>query len=142
MILTMEDRIEIQNLLANYCFTLDDRDWDAFSKLFHPNAFIDFTACGGPKANVNELVDFLKTVGTHVHAWQHTISTNALNIFENFVNSRTAAQVMMVSKLPEGTDHVAFYGLWYRDKIIKESGQWLIKERIQQYAWSYNVLQQ
>jgi hypothetical protein len=58
------------------------------------------------------------------------------------VESRAAAQVMMITKSHDDTEHVAFYGLWYRDKLVKESGRWLIKERIQQYAWNFNVPEQ
>ena len=57
----------------------------------------------------------------------------------NHVAARTAAQVMMVNPSTDGGNQVNFYGLWYRDILVKESGRWLIKERVQQYAWSHNV---
>jgi SnoaL-like domain len=139
VILTIEDRIEIQNLLANYCFSLDDLDWESFSTLFHPNAILDFTAIGGPKGNPRELIEFLKVFATHVSSWQHTTSTNTLKSLDNYIKSRTAAQVMTITKSLENTDHVAFYGLWYKDKIIKEQNGWLINERVLQSSWSHNV---
>lgn len=142
MIFTTEDRIEIQDLLTSYCFSLDDLDWDGFVRVFHSEATLDFTAIGGPKGNPEELMTFLKVFSMNVSSWQHTTSTNMLKSAEGYIKSRTAAQIMTITKSPEDTDHVAFFGLWYRDKIIKEKHGWIIKERILQASWAHNVLAQ
>jgi hypothetical protein len=139
VILTIEDRIAIQDLLANYCFNLDDLDWEGFSGLFHTNAILDFTGIGGPKGSREELVEFFKVYATHVSSWQHTISTNVLNSADGYVTSRTAAQVMTITKSSDDNDNVAFFGFWYKDQIIKEQSGWLIKERVLQSSWSHNV---
>jgi hypothetical protein len=139
MIITVEDRIEISDLLANYCFSLDDRDWELFLSLFHSEAVLDFTALGGPRENIGEFIEFLKPFLEQLHSSQHTISTNTLKLDGEYVESRTAAQVMMITKPHDDVEHVAFYGFWYRDKLTKESGRWLIKERVQQYSWNYNI---
>lgn len=139
MVLTIEDRIEIQDLLANYCFSLDDLDWQSFSELFHSNAILDFTAIGGPKGSPQELIEFLKVFSKNVSSWQHTTSTNVLKSVDGHIKSRTAAQVMTITKSPDNTDNVAFFGLWYKDQIVKEHNDWLIKERILQASWSHNV---
>jgi len=140
MELTIEDRIEIKDLLANYCFSLDDRDWEKFSSLFHAKATLDFSAIGGPKSNLIDTIEFLKMFGGNVPSWQHTISTNTLECSDNHIKSRTAAQVMTITKLPDGDDNVAFFGLWYRDIFVKEPNGWLIKERILQSSWAHNTL--
>tara|TARA_B100001540_G_scaffold296839_1_gene298885 strand:- start:5210 stop:5632 length:423 start_codon:yes stop_codon:yes gene_type:complete len=136
--ITVEDRVEINDLLASYCFSLDDKDWGRFSGLFHEDAVLDFTAFGGPRAGTDDLIAFLKPILDGLHCSQHTISTSMLRVVGEQVEARTAAQVMMVSK-PDGAEHVAFYGLWYRDRLVKASGRWLIKERVQQQAWTFNV---
>ncbi|MFS1522797.1 nuclear transport factor 2 family protein [Microbulbifer sp. 2304DJ12-6] len=78
MALTIDDRIEIQDLLAGYCLGLDDLDWESFSNLFHHNATLDYTAIGGPKGNPQELIELLNVFSTNVSSWQHTTSTNIL----------------------------------------------------------------
>ena len=138
MKITLEDRVEIQDLLTSYCFSLDDKDWDLFSKLFHKEAILDFTALGGPKAKTEKLIEFLKPILNNLHSTQHTISTNLLKCADEYVESRTAAQVMMISK-SEDVENVSFYGLWYRDILVKESDRWLIKERVQEHSWSFNT---
>lgn len=139
MILNMEDRIEIQDLLANYCFYIDDHNWEGFCSLFHPDAVLDFVGIGGPKGSRKELVDFFKGYATHVSSWQHTISTNVLNIKGGCVKSRTTAQVMTLTKSEGNDDNVAFFGFWYKDTIVKERSGWCIKERVVQPSWSHNL---
>lgn len=139
MTLTIEDRIEIQDLLARYCFHIDELNWEGFSDVFHPHASLDFTAIGGIKGSRQELVDFLKAFSKTVSSWQHTTSTNRLKCETDYVESKTAAQVMTVTAASDNTDNVAFFGLWYNDKIVKEQGAWLIKERVLQPAWTHNV---
>lgn len=42
----LEDRVQIQALRARYCYSADDRDWDAFVDLFSPTATLDFGPIG------------------------------------------------------------------------------------------------
>lgn len=137
--LTIDDRIAIQDLLASYCFTLDDRDWTAFSALFHPDAEIDFSAFGGPTGSVETLTQFLKPIAEQVPRWQHTTSTMQLVQHGEAVHARTAAQVMMVTARPDGAEHVSFNGLWYRDELVRHEGRWVFFRRRQQFAWVHNT---
>jgi 3-phenylpropionate/cinnamic acid dioxygenase small subunit len=129
------DRAEIHDLLASYCHLLDDRDWAAFADLFTADAVLDFTAFGGPRCGVAELVDFLRGVAAQVPAWQHTISTIRLRADGELIRSRCAAQVMMISRNDDGCDRVMFNGLWYRDTLKRTPGGWRFAERVQQRSW-------
>ena len=46
----ISDRLEIQDILTQYCYAVDDRDWDKYRQLFTPDAVIDDTATGGIKS--------------------------------------------------------------------------------------------
>lgn len=141
MQLVQEDRFAIQDVLAKYCFLLDDRDWVAFAELFHPDATVDFSAFGGPTGDVPTLVTFLQQVAVQVPAWQHTTSTQLLEACDDGVRARTAAQVMMINRLSDGSDQVTFIGLWYRDLLVMTEQGWRIRERVQQFAWTHNMPQ-
>ena len=137
--IAIEDRIEVQDLLVRYCHVLDDRDWPAFEDLFTADAVLDFTAFGGPRCGVRELVDFLRSVAAQVPSWQHTISTSLLTAGDGCIKSRCAAQVMMISRNDDGSDHVIFNGLWYRDTVVHTARGWRIAERIQQRSWVHDT---
>ena len=83
MILTIEDRFEINDLLANYCFSLDDLILgQAYQLYFTIIRRIDFMALvSGPKGNPQEFIQFLKGFSENVVSWQHiAISTNTLEV--------------------------------------------------------------
>lgn len=135
--LAIDDRIAIQDLLVRYCFALDDRDWSAFSALFHPDAELDFSAFGGPVGSVETLLQFLKPIAAQLPRWQHTISTSLLEPQGEQVRARTAAQVMMVAESETGTEQVSFNGLWYHDELVRYRGRWVFWRRRQQFAWRH-----
>jgi uncharacterized protein (TIGR02246 family) len=134
---SLDDRAAINDLLVRYCHTVDDKDWTAFASLFTPDAILDFTAFGGPRCGVPDIVEFLRGVAQQVHGWQHTISTVLLTGDGDAVHSRAAAQVMTVSPGDDSLDRVAFTGLWYRDRLVRTGTGWKISERIQQRSWMH-----
>lgn len=139
MELTVNDRFAISDVLSNYCFHLDDHDWEALRRLFDVSAVIDFTALGGPKGNPDEFIVFLQGFAQGVRSWQHTISSNVLEPDPSGVLSRTAAQVMIVTDTEDGSENVAFSGIWYRDLLVREGETWVIKERVLVPSWSHNA---
>lgn len=137
--IAIDDRIEIQDLLVRYCHALDDRDWAAFEQLFTADAIIDFSAFGGPRCGAPALAEFLRGVAAQVPGWQHTISTLLLSGSGDRIQSRCAAQVMMVTKNDDGSDRVNFNGLWYRDRLVRTPRGWRIAERVQQRSWVHDT---
>lgn len=58
---TMEDREAIKALRAEYCYRIDDRNWDGFTELFTTDAQLDF----GPIGTYNgheEIRDFAENI--------------------------------------------------------------------------------
>lgn len=139
--LDIADRLQIQDLLTQYCHTVDDKDWSRFVGLFTADAVLDFTAFGGPRSNAPGIAEFLSQLVASVPRWQHAISTMLLSCDgdRDTVTGRTAAQVMMITQNDHGADHVAFFGLWYRDVVVRTPSGWKIRERVQEYAWTHNV---
>ena len=39
----ISDRLELQQLLVDYCHAIDDFDWDALDRVFTPDAIIDYS---------------------------------------------------------------------------------------------------
>ncbi|MER8480339.1 nuclear transport factor 2 family protein [Mesorhizobium sp. M1163] len=56
----VSDRLEIEQLLARYCYAVDDRDWEAYRKTFTPDAVLDDTVTGGIRSGVGEHVTYMK----------------------------------------------------------------------------------
>jgi len=129
------DRQEIHDLLVRYCHGIDRHEWARVEAVFTPDATLDYTAFGGPRGSVGEVVPFLRTAVTNLSGCQHTISTSLVDIDGNTATARTAAQVMMMLM----KDTPTLFGLWYRDQLIKTSQGWRIRERVQEFGWIHNA---
>lgn len=136
------DRFDIQELLTRYCYAIDDRDWQAFAQLFTADAELDFTAFGGPRADVPGLVAFMSQMLAAAAGCQHTISTSLLK-FEGAddVRARTAGLVPIAFAGADGTVQVSFSGLWYHDHIVRTPAGWRFRERVQVRSWTHNMPQ-
>jgi hypothetical protein len=137
----ISDRFEVQDLLARYCYAIDDRDWGAFARLFTADAILDFTAFGGPRADVPGLVAFMTQMLAASAGCQHTISTSLLAFDGDSVRARTAGLVPIGFAGADGVTQVSFSGLWYHDLIVRTAAGWRFKERVQVRSWTHNMPQ-
>jgi hypothetical protein len=135
----LKDRIEINELLARYCQRIDARDWPGVSALFTSTAALDYSAFGGPKGSVDEVLAFLSAAVASMRTTQHTVSTGCIDLNGDTATARTAAQVMLVSAAEDGSDHVLFTGLWYRDTLVRSAVGWQIAQRTQERSWMHNL---
>jgi len=133
------DRFEIQDLLARYCFAVDDRDWNAYRALFTPDAVIDDTVTGGVRSGVEEHVTYLKRALSKIPLSQHSISTQLLDIRKDEATARVTCLCPLVVDLGDGKTQVFFMGVWYRNKLVRASSGWRLSELREEGVWSHNV---
>jgi len=133
------DRLEIEEVLTRYCYAVDDRDWDAYRKVFTPDAVIDDTVTGGVRSGVEEHVAYLRKALAKIVISQHAISTTLISIQGDEAQVRTHCSCPMVVDLGAGKRQVFFQGLWYRDRLVRTPEGWQIKELIEEGYWNHNV---
>jgi len=135
----ISDRLEIQELLVRYSHSVDTRDWDAYEDVFTPDAFIDYTCFGGPSGNVKEIRAFLEMAMPNFSSFQHMISNTVLELDGDTARSRTICHNPMVMDKGDGTTHVFYCGLWYRDVLVRTPEGWKIKERVEEKSYVFNM---
>lgn len=135
----ISDRLEIQEVLALYCQTIDRGDWDRFRALFTPDASLDFTAFGGPAGDVEVLISFMQAALASARASHHMVSTVVIDLDGDTANVRSAAHVPITLALPDDGEHTFFSGLWYNDLFVRTSAGWRIQSRQQERAWTFNM---
>lgn len=133
------DRLEIEDVLIRYCYAVDDRDWDAYRKVFTPNAVIDDTVTGGVKSGVDEHVTYLTKALSKILISQHAISTTLIDLKGDEARVRTHCSCPMVVDLGEGKRQVFFQGLWYRNRLVRTHDGWKIKELLEEGYWIHNA---
>ncbi len=135
----ISDRIEINNLLIDYCSAIDSHDWNALDGIFLPEAFIDYTALGGIKGDFAAIKEYLSRVLPFFPSTQHLIANSRLWIDGDTARGRTMCHNPMEMPLKAGGSQVAFYGLWYVDELVRTANGWRISKRVEEPGYIYNV---
>lgn len=124
--LTVSDRLEIEELVARYCWAIDTRDGEALADTFTADGAFD----GGRRFEGREqLVSFGR--GDHVPpnrpetAAQHWV-TNM--VFSGNTNAATTRSYFVRHSIVDGAPVLARVG-FYVDELLKIDGRWLFKNR-------------
>ena len=135
----ISDRIEIQDLLTQYCYAVDDRAWDTYRQLFTPDAVIDDTVTGGIRSGVEQHIAYMTKALSKVLISQHAISTILVHLNDNEAAVRAHCSCPMVVDLGESKTHVFFQGLWYRNTLVRTREGWKIARLVEEGYWTYNM---
>jgi ketosteroid isomerase-like protein len=130
----ISDRLEIQDLLASYSHAIDSMDWDTLDQVFTEDAWIDYTAMGGPKGNLQETKKFLAEIMPSFPGFQHMVATSKVAIDGDTATVRTICHNPMTVSTPGG-NRTVFCGLWYNDRFVRTSAGWRIQERVEERCY-------
>ena len=92
----LSDRMEIQDLMVDYCYAIDTRDWDALDSIFTADAVIDYSEMVGFRGSVAETKAFLASSMAAVQAAQHIISTSKITVTGDTATGKTVCNNPMV----------------------------------------------
>ena len=134
-IVEISDRMELEKLVTDYATSIDTKNFQELNNLFTKDAYIDYTALGGIKGNLQEIIKYLDTALDHFPNFQHMISNISLNLNGNSATGK----VMCFNPMQTEGNQVFFLGLWYQDKYKKIDDRWFISSRIEKRSWSHNV---
>jgi ketosteroid isomerase-like protein len=134
----ISDRLEIQDLLARYCDAVDRQDWDAFERIFTPDAVIDYSAMGGSSGGVAVTKKFLADTMPMFASFQHLVGSTVLDLEGDTARARTICHNPMVWR--DGDDPAMFVcGLWYRDELVRTAAGWRIRLRVEERSYMKNL---
>ena len=132
----ISDRMEINQLLVNYCQAIDDFDWNALDDVFTPDAIIDYSEATPFRGNRAQVKAFLAAAMANTAHCQHVISTSQIRIDGDRAYGRTVCTNPMVTK---DTGQFMLVGLWYRDEFLRTLDGWRIVHRYEESSWRFNV---
>lgn len=123
----VEEKEAIREVLAEYCFRLDDGRFDEMAALFTENGTWD-TAFGPAtgRAAIAELARSLRERGGDRRPRAIHLVTN-IAITLDGASARVRSNWTVVQNSPEGPKIGS--GGAYRDELVKERGQWLFRYR-------------
>ena len=131
--LTLQDRAEIDDLLARYGFALDLREWDDLRSVFAADAEIDYSMSTQQHAGIDEIVEFFRRTASRVAATQHLMHTSLVwptgpDTAEGrtHVTAHHTAYGVAAPVPPESTFTVTGT---YTDRYVRTADGWRIRYR-------------
>ena len=79
-IIEISDRMELEKLVTDYATAVDTKNFQEFNNLFTQDAHIDYTAAGGIKGSLQEIIKYLETALDDFPNFQHLISNISLTL--------------------------------------------------------------
>ena len=143
--LTMQeisDRFELQDLAFRYAQLIDAKDFDRLrDDVFTEDAFIDYSAMGGSKGNLEDTIAFLHKAMKIFPNTQH-LNANVQIQLDAEDPDRATGRVMCFNPqelgLRDGGTHVFFCGLWYVDEYRRTEQGWRICRRVEEKSYLFN----
>ncbi len=145
----ISDRLEIQDLVWRYSEIIDTKTFDALrDDVFTADAFIDYSAFGGSKGDLESTITFLKKAMKIFPAYQHLNANIQIKLGEGGGDGEPTAtatgRVMCFNpqelKPREGEDegHLFICGLWYVDEYVRTEVGWRMKTRLEEKSYVFN----
>lgn len=132
----VEDRWALQDLIADYAFKVDDRDWDAIAELYAADSVFDSAA--GRHEGRDDVVAYYRQRTEQFGVTYHIPHSHTVE-FES--DDEATGVVGAHAELSIGGEGFVI-ALRYHDRYLREDGRWRFRERAvrQLYAVPMNDL--
>ena len=134
----ISDRIEIQDLITNYCSVVDKKNWKGYREIFLEDASVDYSGSGGLSGSVDEVIDYLdaslgfqKELG-FAPTTQHLVGNFELTLSKDSAKVRCMLYNPIMLGQGEGAS-AAIFGVWYTFEVVRKKS-WKIKSLSQEPA--------
>lgn len=135
----MSDRFEIQDLLVDYCYAVDDKNFDALDQYFTEDAVIDYSEMVGVRGSLPEIKAFLRDSLGAIPMVQHAVMTSQYKIEGDQAETRTVCHNPMVVPGDDGKPQAIFFGLWYIHQFRRTSAGWRISSLYEKKCYNHNL---
>jgi hypothetical protein len=131
----VNDRIEIQHLMACYARGIDRRQLDLVKKCFHDDAVVNYGYFIGDTAG---LMEWLKTPLMNTSNSAHLLGNSYMEFDGDVAAVETYAQPSLFLAEPAG-DKRQDITVWmrYLDRFERREGRWAIAERVCVFDWGH-----
>jgi uncharacterized protein (TIGR02246 family) len=121
----LEDRQELQDLVARYCIAMDDQDFTALAGLYTADAV--YVGPRGRHEGREQVVGYLRETASGVRRSIHTVHQQLVEFGAE--DEATGIVTGHVEMSRHGADETLFGGMRYRDRYLRDAGQWRFLER-------------
>lgn len=73
-----------------------------------------------------------------VPAYQHFVTNVEIDIDGDTATTRQLQLIPISLKSPGGGRQMAFSGIWFEDRLVRDGGDWKIAKPVERLAWRHN----
>jgi 3-phenylpropionate/cinnamic acid dioxygenase small subunit len=131
----LNDKIEIQELLARYARGVDSKDWELWKSVFTPDATLDYSSAGAAVGPRDEVAAWLERGLAVVPMTQHYIT----NIEIDLDGDRAKVRAMFYNpmQLP-GMADLSYCGGYYHHDVVRTPEGWRSERLVEENQWFVN----
>lgn len=126
--------IEVQQLLAEYAYAIDAREFDRLDAVFTTDAVIDYSATGGIRGSLAAIKPWLAEALRDFPLSQHLLGLPLIRLEADRGTARTMLFNPMLHAAAGG-ERLFFVGATYIDDLVRTVQGWRISHRRQAAAW-------
>jgi len=126
------DRAAIIDLLVDYTYAIDGRDWQALRSVFLPDASFDMGV--EVVQGVEAIIDRISGILIPLDASQHLVSNHQVRVQDDTATCRTYLHAQHVRKEAPGGRHYVIAGR-YEDDLVRTEAGWRISHRRLVVVW-------
>jgi hypothetical protein len=135
----LADRLDLQQLVTDYAYAIDERAFERLDRVFTTDAHIDYTAMGGIAGDYRTVRAWLPEALKHFPSYMHLIGNLWFEIDGDTATGKVACSNPMVLPNTQGGTDTLFLGLWYLDRYVRTASGWRISERVERRCYDFNV---
>jgi 3-phenylpropionate/cinnamic acid dioxygenase small subunit len=130
------DRLAIEDVLTQYSYGVDTRNWAAWDECFTSDAMCDFTSQGMGRLTPPELKEVLTRSDPIRISSQHLVSNFRIQVDGDHATARSEMLCASTwrSDVP-GQARLSRSGGWYDDELVRTARGWRIAQRTCTVNW-------
>lgn len=137
--LSVQDRLEIDDLLTRYATAIDNLDFEMLDSVFEGDAHLDYRSAGGIQGSYPEVRKWLSDVLPIFDVTQHLVANRIF--VKNDDEVHMTSSFLNTNRLRVDSKPWTFtVGGRYRDVAVKGSDGWRISRRIEDTLWWDNPM--
>lgn len=135
----ISDRIELEKLVTDYAYAIDERAFDKLDDIFAADAYIDYRDMGGIDGDYPRVKAWLPDALKHFPGFMHFVGNLSFELHGDTASGKVACFNPMIVPKPEGGTETMFLGLWYVDQYRRTAQGWRITQRVEKKSYMHNM---
>jgi ketosteroid isomerase-like protein len=128
---SVSDRLAVSDLLDDYAYGVDTKDWALVASVFSDDAVLDYSAFGGPNGSAADVVAWIRGSVENFPLTQHHVTNRRIRVD----GDAATCTAELFAPMGMGNNKLLWTGGRYVDTFTRTAAGWKISTRRCEGAW-------